>query len=399
MVRVPTGFNFGLAAAILAYNRRSEWLTAVSRQFFGALAEHFVDDYGFVDIPSARGRENTEWRSCSACARRIPGKQCPKVCLSRAFPWSSQGVTARLAALLGFPMAPSKHSPYAKKATYIGVESDFSDPERVLQRVKASTRRKAIDWIDQVLDDDRLAPGQAAKLVGKLQWCLLAGRIGRAALHPLRLRQYGQGATPWKLTREMARALRFLRAVVLDEKFSVSWNDRQGSSLPPVVILSDASWEQEVGELGWVASIPMADGSREEFFAGAKAPPALIAASRDLRDKDQMVCFLEAVAVAAVYESPQIASRIAGRDVLHWIDNTSALYSAVKGYSGAPDIARVVSMLQSRWLHLRIYPWLEFVKSEANLSDDPSRGRVADLLRAGMQRVPFVFPSPAQWQF
>jgi hypothetical protein len=63
-------------------------------------------------------------------------------------------------------------------------------------------------------------------------------------------------------------------------------------------------------------------------------------------------------------------------DVIHWIDNTSALYSAVKGYSGAPDIARVVAALQSRWLSLGLNPWLEFVKSEANLSDDPFAERV-----------------------
>ena len=35
---------------------------------------------------------------------------------------------------------------------------------------------------------------------------------------------------------------------------------------------------------------------------------------------------------------------LAGRHVIHWIENESAVYSLAKGYSGAADSARVVNL-------------------------------------------------------
>jgi hypothetical protein len=48
-----------------------------------------------------------------------------------------------------------------------------------------------------------------------------------------------------------------------------------------------------------------------------------------------------------------------------------------KGTSAAPDMARVVSALRLQWMKFRITAWIEYVRSAANWSDDPSRGEVA----------------------
>ena len=90
--------------------------------------------------------------------------------------------------------------------------------------------------------------------------------------------------------------------------------------------------------------------------------------------------------------------------VLHFADNKAANAGAINGSSSSPDMARLVSALHLRWVALRISPWVEFVKSEANLSDLPSR--VPDLgvqeatrvLRAmGAVRVEFTMPPFQRW--
>ena len=65
---------------------------------------------------------------------------------------------------------------------------------------------------------------------------------------------------------------------------------------------------------------------------------------------------------------------LAGRDVVHWIDNTSAKAALVHGYSGALDSSRLVHALHAYNLGLRARPWFEYVRSKANPADEPSRG-------------------------
>ena len=62
-----------------------------------------------------------------------------------------------------------------------------------------------------------------------------------------------------------------------------------------------------------------------------------------------------------------------GRRVLHWIDNSSAVAAAVKGYSYAADSARIVHGLHASLLALGVRAWFEYVRTDANVSDKPSR--------------------------
>ena len=87
----------------------------------------------------------------------------------------------------------------------------------------------------------------------------------------------------------------------------------------------------------------------------------------------------------------------AGADVIHFADNKAANGGAVSAYSAAADLARIVSALHARWAVLAIDPWVEFVKSGANLADDPTRGRMARLLAMGSVFVPFELPAVEAW--
>ena len=61
------------------------------------------------------------------------------------------------------------------------------------------------------------------------------------------------------------------------------------------------------------------------------------------------------------------------RRVLHFIDNTVALSKAVHGYTREPDMAAASNALHVCDAALRVDAWFEWVPSDANISDLPSR--------------------------
>ena len=52
---------------------------------------------------------------------------------------------------------------------------------------------------------------------------------------------------------------------------------------------------------------------------------------------------------------------------------TSALAAAVRGYAGPVDSRRIVHALHVTLLQLRTSVWFVYVRSKANVSDEPSR--------------------------
>ena len=109
---------------------------------------------------------------------------------------------------------------------------------------------------------------------------------------------------------------------------------------------------------------------------------------------------LELLAAATVYTS--LPWLFVGAEVLHFVDNTSAVYGLVKGYSAQPDSAGVILAFHLCGLALRCGVWFNYVASKANVADLPSRGAVPEMVRAlrpfdpGIARaerqVPVVLP-------
>ena len=73
--------------------------------------------------------------------------------------------------------------------------------------------------------------------------------------------------------------------------------------------------------------------------------------------------------MAVYYSVPELA----GRRVVHWIDNTSAIAALINGYSRAPDSCRILHAFAAFVLGMEISPWFLYVPSKANIADLPSR--------------------------
>jgi len=113
--------------------------------------------------------------------------------------------------------------------------------------------------------------------------------------------------------------------------------------------------------------------------------------------RSQQVNQLEILAAICVYFS--LRQLLAGRKVLHFVDNSSALGALVRGYSSSPDSARMVHAFWAIVLAARIDVWFEYVRSSANIADWPSRGHVRVLCDAFRSTpVAVIIPPLVSWR-
>ena len=68
------------------------------------------------------------------------------------------------------------------------------------------------------------------------------------------------------------------------------------------------------------------------------------------------------------------ADRLAGRSAIFWIDNLAAKYGLQKAYSRCDDSGRIINCFKVKQAALRLRSWFEYVPSEQNIADLPSRG-------------------------
>ena len=102
------------------------------------------------------------------------------------------------------------------------------------------------------------------------------------------------------------------------------------------LIWSEASYEAGTGELGFVLFDPELDGSGLLYSAGLM-PQVL----HDLLvPKQQQIVQREIIAAIAPYLS--LPDLLRDRDVIHWIDNISAISCLLHGFSSKPDSACLI---------------------------------------------------------
>jgi hypothetical protein len=100
------------------------------------------------------------------------------------------------------------------------------------------------------------------------------------------------------------------------------------------------------------------------------------------------------------------ADRLAGRSAIFWIDNLSAKYGLQKGYSKVDDSGRIINAFKVKQAALRLRCWFEYIPSEQNIADLPSRGAFARMMEVidavtGFEWILFsytaILPSFSTW--
>ena len=122
------------------------------------------------------------------------------------------------------------------------------------------------------------------------------------------------------------------------------------------------------------------------------ASPELLA---ELEARKQQIGQLELLAAAAAYFS--LCTWLSNRNVLHFIDNTAAVAGIAKGYSTKPDSARIIHAYHALNVRMKAQVHVEWVKSEANIADLPTRGKF-DLLREyASTEIKLMVPPISDW--
>jgi hypothetical protein len=314
---------------------------------------------------------------------------------------SGQDALHALHNTLHLPMLDGgKHKKAAKQNRVLGVECDMSRAHEGVVEMRPCQKRacQILEALRSCKDRNNMAPSQAAKLLGKLNFLVtgLFGRMGRAAMLPLVQRTVEapyEGEERWPWTEAMSRMLEFLSVILAagalqPRKFFLKEDQMRGH----VVIYTDASYTADgVKGLGVVLWDPMQP--EQKFFCSAECPPWILEEFND----DFIICQLELLAALCAVLTFQEAIR--GRRVVLFIDNMSALSAIVNGYTGQTHMALLSNMFHTVLAALQVDLWSEWVPSKANIADVPSRPDQPEkwTVLEGMERVPLVFPTREQW--
>ena len=354
------GHNFGLVSAVLTWNRFSFQAAALARRFFGVPCAPFFDDYD----------------TCEPCYAGRTGK----VVLHTIHRW------------LGIPLAlGDKDVPFRHANPFLGVISDLRGVTQDFMDMRAKATRIAniVVTIERFLSSGIAPYGQLESLCGKLEYTLTSSchmRFGRAAMSALRefLKESKRhhAHDPYEsdhLTGAAALALHFFLQLLPrlpPRRFLFRQRRRK-----PVLVYTDASFTRWHGGLGMIGIVIIdLDDPSVIRVAGRVVPGHILAR---FRPRKTYIGQLEALAAVMAYTSlPEIFT---GREVVHFIDNTGALYGLHHGYSGDLDTSGIVHNYYALSLAKGFRTWWAYVPSAANIADYPSRLKwqeTIDALRA-----------------
>ena len=391
------GNAFGLVSAVVNFNRFPELVVVVARVFGAVMAEHYFDDFIVPDLTVGDGTALEVVETVVSL-------------LGSGAPWDPS------APLRSSALDPSKTQPTAPSNTVLGVVTDLSNAHlgSVSFYVNASRVEVVMDSFHAAFLRGVLTPHEASQLRGKLFFLLSAayGMIGRAASLPLVQRQYRDSTHEFVDGSELHHSYLFYSALLprLPRLVLPIVPDPR----PPLIIYTDASFWREKrpradecgdrrhglrGDLGAVLYDPD-DGS---VRSAAASPPWDLLLSSWRTDRKTYIAELEMLAAISVYST--YPSVIAGRRVLHFVDNTVALSALVHGYAGKVDLAKGVNVFYLQALGLRTSVYFDYVPSKANIADLPSRGAGAELAAelTGLRRLgslpwdPLIVPSVGSW--
>ncbi|CAE8621888.1 unnamed protein product [Polarella glacialis] len=333
------GHPFGLLSAVLNYNRGPEFQTAICRQLLSMLCVHYYDDNLTLGLSSERG--------------------------------SGQQTYNDLCGLLGVKLDRTKRTLMNPIFVYTGAVFDFGQllPEGLVKVDAKNGRRESI--LSLVAEHRRskwMSSGQASTLRGKCGFLgsQIHGKVLKQCERPLIARQYHD--TVRSIGPVLDSALQFLECVLAKVK---ARHVQFGLQEALTIVYTDAMWEpgQPCG-LGLVIHSPRRS---KPLGLAAIVPDAVV---RMLVPKDTQIG--QAEVLAALLGPHNLPELYRNADILHFVDNQSALSGLIKGVSPKEDTAAILSVYTIMVAQLGSKVWYEFCESSANMSDGLSRDGLLD---------------------
>ena len=235
--------------------------------------------------------------------------------------------TRSLFSALRFEFDDDKHQRPGDTAHFLGVSYDVSHFKAgvVYVRIKPERKIKIAAMLQEIITTQQMTKGQASSLRGKLFFaCTQAfGRVGRAALQAFVRRQYSNETA---LTPALNNAITFFQQFIEHADAMPRTYYIDASPMPTILIWTDASWEKMQGMLGSVIYVP----ELHRFFYSYTSVPEWMKARWTQRM--QKIGQAEILAAILPYLSIPV-SQLHRRNIIHFVDNTSALSALLNGYT------------------------------------------------------------------
>ena len=355
------GMLFGSVASVLHWNRCSVLMASAAARLLAAPVVSYFDDFLLMQLALAGDSAQVSMRA--------------------------------LFKQLGMPVKTRKTKEGANLNQALGMMCDLR--EWVLEG--AVSCFPPGDKCAAVLSDfkrmvalDSCPPVLARVISGKLAWMLLgvAGRLGRSALQPFIERASETGRQlHWALDLPMREAITFYNTLLAPAALAPRRCRIATRFYMHVLLYTDASTRG----LG-VLFIDPVTGTR--WSSAGTCPPWL----REKFPNEHVINQLEMLAL--LFGIITYADCLRGRKVLFFVDNTTAISAVVHGYSRKADLAVLANMCCLLLVGLEVTPWIEYVPTDANSADIPSRVEKRDqseLLRHCFRPRPLRAVSPAEW--
>jgi hypothetical protein len=330
------GHVFGKSAAVINFHRLQRLVTAACRRLLALLISFYYDDATLQDLNTAKGRGQRHLRGFFR--------------------------------LLGRPLSATKAVDLSARADYLGLEHDVGralSSGVVSFRPRDKLHEKVADVIAKLRSSKWVSPSDASKLRGIIQFMATGayGRVGSGGMTALIRRQYADRYPFW-LTSEIEASFRYFEDVVRLplRRECLLWARRRR----PLIVASDGRLDSSAPASIATLIVDPETGARRALLA--TIPDELV-----LRwsVKSQYIAHVEQAAVVmGVFHEDNIFE---DRDARWFLDNTVALSSMIKGSSSEPDLARAAASLHLALAHQRSRVWFEYIESDSNWADEPSR--------------------------
>ena len=337
------GHNFGLASAVLNYNRSPELFVAIARRLLWCVCEHFYDDVDTAE-PAYAGTSG------------------------------QQALDFICSEIIGKPFAAKKHVQADTCNEYLGVETDFSSLEKGIISMDVSKKRRAKlkELTENILISNSLPSGMAASLFGKARFSISPcfGCVGKACLQPIMAREYEHGKSS-ELTTDLRDSVEFIKFIAdhmppTDLPILPSVNER-------VIIFTDASASGKRSKSRSHLGVAVYHPNLGKAYMSLPVPQSMQNMFLRLRECKTYIYQWEILAAIVAFTSLP-SEWLRGYPAEIWIDNAGAVGSLIKGYSGKPDCARLINMFHFAVAVSGVTSlWIDYVPTESNPADIPSR--------------------------
>ena len=327
---------FGLAGAVLHFNRLPTFFVAFLRRILAVPIQHFFDDHRILE---------------------------PMITGGSAFRWAQ-----KVADYFGFRFDVGKDAPPTPLLHLLGNLEDYrmvAAEDTAYLEAKPERLADVTCIVVEALKARKRPQAAAASLRGKILHLAhtCPARTGRVPLNGLGRLADG------KQTHEWGSDVQYDLEMVL---LGLALPHRRAyhlSSTPqhPVVIISDASFEPEgiYGKLRICAIVATAS-QREGVVIDVPESH-----SSKLVTRKTHIAFGELLAFAmAVFFFPHVLQQ---RSTIAFIDNMAVIHQLVNGATREYDSGGLTHALHHRFVALQMQNWFEWVPSPSNLADGGSR--------------------------